>query len=345
MNNASKVIRTEGIALRPFTGLKALDEALTTTVGLVFTTNSGATRLAPGEILSLGADEFDKLGLTLHLTDLEELKRAIDPLVMRDWRDVALFVEAKDRPSSTLKESVVIFSEKIANAPSEIPLNNPGATSPWRPLKNRHTGFEIRVLLVLTEGSEVENPLRPRVKGSILSEVTFVIKPVLGLDVIQPKPLDAQLKSALNLSPETWVYLNPSPDFLEAASFHDALDFYVDKDVLAEIQLLQPGDAEIVQLMLYSNLISGLVTEICRRLNDDGFEELNQDERTSQVIRLVRSKFPDTLSLDLLLDRIKTAPSQVVAEILANPEHSKGLLTRLRTLNGESNVVSDTDVE
>jgi hypothetical protein len=342
--NSALTTRVEGVALRPFTGLDALEAFAESQITLEITANSGRFSLLHGDTCTIPANDFASSGISVQIKDPDQLRKLVDPLVMKDWSDVALFIETADRPSSILKEKAVVFKDLLPHCPAEITLSQPGLGPDERILQNKFTGYRISVVLVLATSAEKENPLKPRRKGSILARVEFTVRPGLAGDSIQPKPMDEAKKKQLGIPASAWVFFDPKPAFLESEAFEDALDFYVDKEMLDEIQLLPASESKMSQILLYSSLVSALVAETSRVLNEEEDSALTAEQLAGQVLQLIKSKFPNR-DIELLLDDLRTSPSRVTTEILSFGNHQKDLMFALKKMNGELDVVSDSDSE
>ena len=335
--------RSEGVALRPFSDLQALEEFIDTNFILEVTSNNGTDPVPHGAWLGLAGTDFDQLGVRIKIDDVDKLKKLISPIVM-DLADVTFVLVAMDRGSSILRESHIVNQLELHELTAELNINESGSTPPHRLLSNRRSGFRIELAFVQNKDLPGDNPTRPRKKGALIAKASWEVKPVADGDVFQPEELTDELRIELGLSKDYWVYFERKPGFLSSKTFTDAASFYVDKKLLGQIQLLTGEPKRMAEMMIYSSAITHLIYEVSLSFNDQDFMPDTEELSESQVMRLLRLKFKDKDDSEII-EYIKGDPGRALATFLANPKDFKNLIGALEGLNGGANELSDFEDE
>lgn len=345
------VSRSEGVQLRPFSGLQALEEHLEEFAILQVQSNFGADEVPANKWLELAGPDIQRLGISLKLTDSAKLRNLIEPVVM-DLDDVDVLVVAMDRISSVLRENIILAKFPAKQIKDELELSESGSEPPHRILGNKFSGFRIELAIVHNKDVPGNNPTRPRTKGALIAKVAWEVKPVLSGDVIQPEDLTEEKRTALFLSKDSWMYFEAKPGFMTANSFEEAMSFYVDKALLGQFELLSGDSRVLAETLLYSSAVTQLVYELSIALREEGSgalagegpQEEGDEVSESQVIRLMRLRFPKR-EIGEILELIKDDPGRAVAEFLGDPRAFKNLLTAVTGMNGGSNELSDFEDE
>jgi hypothetical protein len=331
--------RSEGVALRPFSGLEALESFLETQVKLKVASNVGEFLLQHRESLGLAAADIERLGLSVSVENVGALHAVVDPLVM-DLDDVSLLVVAIDRKTSVLRENVVLLNMPVRELKSETVLTLAGGESPHRILGNKRSGFRLELALVQNRDVAGENAVRPRKKGALIGLASWEVKPVTDGDSIQPEVLTDNARQALGLSKNTWMYFEAKPDLLASTDFENAASFYVDQNLLEQVQVLTGDALTLAEMLLYSSAVTQLIYEYSFALRDVN-SDLDQDEFSeSQVFRLLRKKFNSKTDSEII-DLVKDEPARAVSEFMANANDFKSLLGAVTSMNGATNELSD----
>jgi hypothetical protein len=335
--------RSEGVALRPFSDLQALEDFIDSNLILEVASNVAVDPIPHGAWLGLAGDDFAQLGIKIKIEDIDKLKSLISPIVM-DLADVTTVLVAMDRGPSTLRDSHILSQSSLQELSPELIINESGSNPPYSLLSNRRSGFRIELAFVQNKDISGDNPTRPRKKGALIAKAAWEVKPVADGDVFQPEELTDELRTELGLTKHAWVYLERKPGFLSATTFRDAARFYVDKKLLGQIQLLTGEPKRMAEMMIYSSAITHLIYEVSLSFNDQDFmpdaEELNE----SQVMRLLRLKFKEKQDTEII-EFIKGDPGRALAEFLANPKDFKNLIGALEGLNGGANELPDFEDE
>lgn len=343
--------RSEGVGLRPFSGLQNLEHFIDQNVTLNVQSNVGKDDVQPGAWLELEGKDIQKLGITLKIKSAEKLRDLVDPIVM-DIADVDVLVVALDRSASILRESCVLAQLPLTDLGEDLLISVSGSEPPHRILANRFSGFRIELAIVQNKDVSGNNPTKPRSKGSLIAKAFWEVKPVLSGDVIQPEELTDVQRESLGLSKNAWIYFEAKPGLLTSTSFGDALGFHVDKALLTQIQLLTGESRVLAEMLLYSNAVSQLIYELSLSMNSDeiaivddsGDSEIDVQQSESQVMRLMRAKFPKREEEEIR-ELIRDDPARAVSEFMASPKDLKNLMSSVILMNGGSNELSDFEDE
>ena len=343
--------RSEGVGLRPFSGLQNLEDYIDENVVLHVQSNVGLDDIPSGAWLELEGSDIYRLGLTLKLKSADKLRGLVSPIVM-DIADVDVIVVAIDRSASILRESVVLANLKLTDLRDEVPISQSGIDAPHRILSNKFSGFRVEVALVQNKDVLGNNPTKPRSKGSLIAKAFWEVKPVLSGDVIQPEELTEASRESLGLTKDSWVYFEAKPALFTATAFGEALGFHVDKSLLGQIQLLTAESSVLAEMLLYSNAVIQLIYEMSLFLNsaeltrvEDGSDiEAYVQQSESQGMRLMRVKFPKRDDQEIR-ELIRDDPARAVAEFLGNAKDLKSLMSAMTAMNGGSNELPDFEDE
>lgn len=331
--------RSEGVALRPFSGLEALESFIDTQVKLQISSNVGEFYLKHREWLGLDGTDIHRLGLTIVVENLGGLHAVVDPLVM-DLDDVSVVVVAIDRRASVLRENHVVLQVPLKALLVETVINLAGNEPVHRILGNKRSGFRLEFALVQNRDVPGENAIRPRKKGALIALASWEIKPVTDGDSLQPEELTDEVRDSLGLSKNTWTYFESKPDLLSATDFDSAASFYVDSALLEQIQVLSGDALTVAEMLLYSSAVTQLIYEYSFALRDDTVD-LDQDELSeSQIFRLLRKKFASKTEGEIV-DLVRDEPARAVSEFMANGTDFKNLLGAITSMNGASGELSD----
>jgi hypothetical protein len=331
--------RSEGVALRPFAGLEVLETFINENVLLEVASNAGKFDVAHRGWLGLTPHDIERLGLTINVQNADSLRKLVDPIVM-DLKDVTVFVVAIDRKASVLRENFVLGQFDLSSISNQIQISTAGGDEPHRILSNKRSGFRIEFALVQNKDIPGDNAIRPRKKGALIAKAAWEVKPVSDGDAFQPDELTDEIRENFGLSSDSWVYFDAKPEILTATSFVDAAAFYVDKDLLDQIQLLTGESQTLAEMLVYSSAITHLVYEFSFALRADDATVDPEELSESQMFRLFRKKFKNRTDAEIL-DLVKDEPGRVVTEFLANQSDYKNLLSALKELNGGTNELSD----
>lgn len=331
--------RSEGVALRPFAGLEALENFINNHVTLEVISNAGTFDVAHRGWLGLTTHDIERLGMRVRVQSADALRKLVDPLVM-ELKDVTIFIVAIDRNGSILRENFVVGELNLLDLRDEVQVNAAGSEPVHRILSNKRTGFRLEFALVQNRNIPGENAIRPRKRGALIAKAAWSVKPVSDGDAFQPDELTDDIRTNFGLGKDSWIYFDAKPEILTASTFAEAAALYVDKDLLNQIQLLTGQAQTLAEMLVYSSAITHIVYELSFALKADDAALDTEELSESQMMRLFRKKLSRLTDLEIL-DRIKDEPARVVTEFLSNQGDYKNLLDALKELNGGSNELSD----
>jgi hypothetical protein len=331
--------RSEGVALRPFTGLAALEAFLHEQVVLEVISNAGNHTVPDGGWLGLSTNDIEKLGLQIRIQNPDGLRSVVDPVVM-DLEDVGLVVVALDRKGSVLRENHILASLPLSKTGESIVLSEPGLDAAHRILSNRRSGFRIEMALVQLRDVDGENSIRPRRKGALIALAHWEVKPVSDGDMFQPEELTEEVRGNLGLSPNTWMYFDSKPEILSATLFSDAASYFVDKDILDQVQILTGSQKTLAEMLVFSSAVTHLIYEFSLALRETEANIDQEELSESQIFRILRIKFK-TKNDGEIVELVREEPARAVSEFLANPKDLKNLMAALKEMNGGASDLSD----
>jgi len=324
-------LRQEGIALRPYAGLRKLEEHVENECILAVVTNAGPFALKHAQVLGLAKEDLDAIGVKVAFQNVDKLRDLAAPLVM-DLTDIDVFIVAKDRPASPLRQTVVVARIPLQELEHEIILNNPGEHATVPPIHNRDSGFIVEMALVLNKNIQGGFSVRPREKGALIAKAIFEVKPVSEGDSFQPEPLTDEVRERFRIPQSSWMYADFTSALLTAETFGEAARFYVHESILADIQYLQGDEGFLAESLLQTQFVTGLIYAVSAALRDE--EAPDESEIVeSQVFMLFAKRFPAKATAELLT-WLKEEPAAVLASWQSKPELSIPLIKAIKNLNG-----------
>lgn len=331
MSNFTQM-RNEGVSVRPFAGSRELQDVLEALTTLEVRTGQELYVLSSADRVTIPPSEMRVAGITLKVSDLEKLLAQVDPMVMsRD--DVDFLVVALDGPISPLRSTEVLHHAPLSQLKNEIELNVLGSQSNSAVLSNVHGRYSIEFALVHNKNIETVSAIKPRLKGALLAKAEFTIKPTGVNDQPKPKPMDPEDKARFGLPPQAWFYLQAGPYLLEAATFDEAFDFYIDKELLETLKVAKPAAKTAIETTLLTVLIQGLCQEVAAR-SEDVLDETLEDVEFSAVVRMLKNLL-DVKTFAELAEQVKESPTKSATLMLAKKTLLGGLLKSLEEANDE----------
>lgn len=331
--------RSEGVALRPFSELQALEDFLDANFTLEVASNSAVDLVPHGSWLGLAGSDIQQLGVKIKIDDVEKLRSLFSPIVM-NLTDVSAVLVVLDRSSSVLRESIVLGQMGLDEISNELIVNRSGSVPPHRILSNRRTGFRIELAFVQNKDVPGNNPTRPRKKGALIVKAAWDVKPVADGDVFQPKVLTDEIRAEKGLLKNEWVYFEAKSALLSGTTFSDAAAFYVDEKLLGQMQLLTGETKRLAGMMLYNSAMTSLIYELSLSFGQPDFSPDEEELSESSIMRILRIKFKEQSDQDLI-EYVRDEPSRALAEFLANPLDFRKFMEALEGLNGGTNELPD----
>jgi hypothetical protein len=325
-------MRSEGVAVRPFAGSRELQDVLERVLSLELKTGQESYSLKSADRVTIPPSEMRVAGISIKINDLERLFSQVDPMVMsRD--DVNFLVVAIDGPTSPLRTSDVLRHASLQDLTSEMQLNVLGSQSDSAVLSNVHGRYSIEFALVHNKDVTSVSAIKPRRKGALLAKAVFTLTPTGVNDQPKPKPMDQETKSKLGLPQYSWFYLKASSSLLEATSFEDAFDFYVDKELLETLKVAKPAAKAAVEGTLMTALVQGLCQEVAARSADFSDSDI-EDIEASAVVRMLK-KLLNVKTFEELTEQLQESPAKVASQMLAVKSLFRGLMKSLEEVGDE----------
>lgn len=324
--------RNEGVSVRPFAGSRELHDVLEAVTTLEVRTGQDLYVLSSSARVTIPPSEMRVAGITLKVSDVGKLLAQVHPMVM-SREDVDFLVVALDGPNSPLRTTEVLHRGPLSDLKQEIELNTLGSQSNSAVLSNVNGRYSIEFALVHNKNVETVSAIKPRLKGALLAKAEFTIKPTGVNDQPKPKPMGPEDKTRLLLPPQAWFYLDAGPFLLEAATFDEAFDFYVDKELLETLKVAKPAAKTAIETTLLTVLIQGLCQEVAAR-SEDVLDEMLEDVEFSAVVRMLKNLL-DVKTFAELAEQINESPAKSATLMLAKKTLLGGLLKSLEEANDE----------
>lgn len=330
--STSELMRNEGVAVRPFSGSRELQDVLESVLSLEVKTGQESYSLRSADRVTIPPSEMRVAGISLKISNLERLFAQVDPMVM-SREDVDFLVVAIDGPTSPLRTSDVLWHASLKDLTSEMQLNVLGSQSDSAVISNVHGRYSIEFALVHNKDIATVSAIKPRRKGALLAKAVFTLKPTGINDQPKPRPMDQELKGKLGLSQYSWFYLKASSSLLEATSFEDAFDFFVDKELLETLKIAKPAAKAAIEGTLMTALVQGLCQEVAARSADISDLDI-EDIEASAVVRMLK-KLLNVKTFEELTDRLQESPAKVATQMLAVKSLFSGLMKSLEEVGDE----------
>lgn len=326
------LMRNEGVAVRPFLGSRELQESLEKNLILEVETAQGKFELSSSDALTIPPSEMRVAGITLRTVNLDAIYKHVDPMVMsRD--DVDVYVVAVDGPTSPLRSLEILYHAPVSDFAQLLVLNNRGSQSDSRVLSNVHGRYAIEVALVHNKELKTTSALKPRRKGALLAKAEFNLKPTGVNDQPKPKPMDKELKQSMGLPASSWFYLKTSPSLLEAQSFDEAFEFYVDKDLLDAQKVAKPSAQGAIEGLLVTALVQGLCYEVAS-LGDEAEGLEPSDLEDSAVVKMMKKRLGAN-NFGEVFAELSESPAKAATKMLAVNSLAKSLMGSLEEVIDE----------
>ena len=326
------LMRNEGVAVRPFTGSRELQESLEKNVKLEVETGQGKFDLTSSDTLAIPPSEMRVAGIALKVSDFDEILKRVNPMVM-SLEDVDVYVVAVDGPTSPLRSMEVLHKTALSDFGSVIPINSRGSQSDSRVLSNVHGRYSIELALVHNKELATTSALKPRKRGALLAKIQFSLKPTSVNDQPKPKPMDKELKESMGLTSSSWFYLKTSPSLLEAPSFDEAFDFYVDRDLLDALKVAKPSAQGALEGLLVATLVQGLCFEVAALGSEaDSIDAAELED--SAVVKMMKKRLGVKNFAELFAE-LSESPSRAATKMLAVNSLVKSLMGSLEEVSDE----------
>lgn len=199
-----------------------------------------------------------------------------------------------------------------------------------RALRASTHGATIKVYLVLRRNIDRQT-LRPWRKGTWLAAATFRIGAGTVHQLFRPIPLNKELRKQLGLPPHCLQYLDlGDQDPLRRYAASSAPDFYVDADVLAQVdRCAHTAAGRALQLQLARDFVAGVIMDVAARHTDALEERSWRELRDSIFGRIVAMAVGKGGSISEREEMIKCVREDDPGRLLSGVEHALKLSVRI----------------
>lgn len=316
-------LRSEGVRLRPFMGVREVQDSLEKNVALEISTAEKSFRIQHKDKLSAPPEEMKVAGLALEISDISAVVKTVTPLVL-SHQDIDYLVVAVDGSLSPLRTLEVLARGPLDSLDRRIEINSRGSKSSSLVLSNSNGPYKLELALVHNKNLTSSSGLKPRALGALLGKVEFVIRPIGVDDHPKPKPMTSELKIALGLPKSAWIYFEFSDSLLTSEVFDESIAMYVDEELLDLLMIANPISRAPIEAAIVSNFVHALCFETKTRLQEGISEELVEQLSGSAVFRLIKKHFGKD-SIQELLEKIISSPGLVATQILSSAVLLDGL--------------------
>lgn len=149
-------------------------------------------------------------------------------------------------------------------------------------------GFDLRVIAHVDEGSSAQHSSGLR-KGTWFSSSKFEVRPVTTPFRFLPHPLTEDVRRQHKLPRETLSYTHVVGDLFECESLSDAIEVYIDAEILELLSEAPRSDASLsFQVMFATQILAGVLNQIAlQSVTHAGFNSTLLADNTSPATRLV----------------------------------------------------------
>ena len=333
--------RSEGIKLKPFQGASRVADLLEANVRFSVTSNLGQDNLKAGERMTIPPTYLEKLGLVLDATACaEDLIKLIEELY-GNVEDFMWLLIGRDTNRGILRETQILQMGVLKDLEEIIQIKNVGEIADDTPLSNTFSGFHLGLVIVLAE-TRPESVVLPSARGSIIADLEITVIPEADFDVVLPLELTDEIRQSNLLPKDSWFFVDFSDELLQAETFQQAMDFYVDPKVLNGIKLL-PDKASIVgQTALFSTVVNSMIFEAsacARQLGEDFSWEKDAGIIPNFLLKSIDHKGTPEDFMDLL----KNHPNRIAAAVAARGHMGKRLAAGLELITEEAENVPNAE--
>lgn len=344
MNKVVKMARSrnEGVQLRPYLGLDAIDEIFAN-FAVVISHERGEFPALFGGQIKVPNKLLGGLGYRIASgPSIKELGKAVTAAGIPTEK-VDLIVFARDPGSSPLKETIVLKRSALNEIEEEHSLISRGDQK-HRVMLNKHDGFDLEFQLVLNEALPFK-ALRPRLKGTILSRATVAVHTTDVSSGLQPNKLTNAIRQENDLSKDSWIWTNEIDSLVNSNSLSECLAPYVDDETLRLISLL-PEDVRVLAENLFTMpILVQVIMSASKELQQDDLKDFVFDGRNSAVLNLIYQKVKKSEGGDMPLarftDLLRTDAPRIVSSATADQGTRKALRKALNNLIGDEDDLSE----
>jgi hypothetical protein len=333
--------RSEGIKLKPFQGAARVADLLEANIHFSVTSNLGQDKLKAGARMTIPPTYLEKLELVLDATACaENLQKLIEELY-GNAEDFKWLLLGRDTNRGILRETKILQIGELKELEEKIEIKKIGEIAEDSPLSNTFSGFHLGLVIVLAE-TRPQSVVLPSVRGSIIAELEITVIPEADFDVILPLELTDEIRQSNLLPKDAWFFVDFSDEFLQAETFQQAMDFYVDPKVLNGIKLL-PDKASIVgQTALFATVVNSMIFEAsacARQLGDD----FSWDKEAGIIPHFLLKSIDHKGTPEDFMDQLKNHPNRIAASAAARGQMGKRLAAGLELITEEAENVPNPE--
>ena len=334
--------RNEGVQLRPFVGLDAIDEIFTTSTVIV-SHDRGEYPAFFGGRIKVPHKLLGGLGYRIAFgSSIPAIAKAVTAAGIPTEK-VDLIVLARDPGLSPLKETVVLKRTALDGIEDECSLILRGDKK-HRVMLNKHDGFDLEFQLVLNDALPYK-ALRPRLKGTILTRATVAVLTTDVASGLQPNKLTNAIRQENELAKDSWLWTNEIDSLVNSNSLSECLAPYVDDETLRLISLL-PEDVRVLAEHLFTvPILVQVIMSASKELQQDDLLDFVFDGRNSAVLNLIYQKVKKSEGGDMPLGRftdlLRTDAPRIVSSATADQGTRKALRKALNNLIGDEDDLSE----
>lgn len=311
------IYRSEGVALRPFTGLDGLEEILLSNVRLKITTAEKTDTIAPGDAYAFDKEELLRCGLMLEVIDPDRVLKMASPLVQSD-ADVDYVVIAEDGVRSGLRGIQVVAQGSLRDLPKSLEIAKAKEVNSGLVLGHPHTSRSLSVYVVHNKNIWTTSATAPRKKGAILGKISFDLLVQPANEALQPLKLDDENRTDFGISKNTWFYFQPLDEIMECETLQGAFNFYVDEEMLNFYSGAVKEHRQFFELQLFSLVLTNLIQIVSKRIRQEEEAGGYKPNNSAAVVRLFNSIYSGLSSYrhdwpSKLLDDPQAAISEAIA--------------------------------
>jgi len=329
-------VREEGVALRPFSGVDALERTLQETVHLKVTTGVTNATISHSQAFAFEKDELLHCGLHIVLNDVEKITKAATPLVQNDG-DIDWVVLAEDGVRAAVRGSQIVKTGAIGELTAEIEVARAEEPNSGLVLGHPHASRTIKFLLVHNKSIDTTSSTKPRTKGAILGAVTFDLLIQPAEETLQPIPLTDELRKEFNIDQSSWFFFKTeAEDMLDSETLDGAFQFYVDDEMLRKYSGAARSIRESFQWTLFGLVVTNLILTIHPLLKSEEAADIKPTSAINRLFQSIYSKSKDFR--EKWPERISQSPQAALSKALASGNAAAKIISLL-----ESNVEEEQD--
>ena len=282
------IYRSEGVALRPFTGLEELEEILFSNVRLKITTAEKTDTIPPGAAYAFDKEELLRCGLSLEVVDPDRILKTASPLAQSD-ADLDYVVIAEDGVRSGLRGIQIVAQGRLGDLPQSLEIAKAKEVNSGLVLGHPHASRILSIYVVHNKNIWTTSATVPRKKGAILGKASFDLLVQPANEALQPLKLDDEHRTDFGISKNAWFYFQPLEEIMESETLQGAFNFYVDEEMLNFYSGAAKEHRQFFELQLFSLVLTNLIQIASRRIREEEESGGYKPSNSAAIVRLFNS--------------------------------------------------------